>query len=246
MKLKTRLMIAPVLTAAVALSAFGTYGMLMDRQSAQAGIAAGADLADFKALDGVGNAVADVQAGVYRTLAIIDSVNDAQMKAFRAGIAKQIEDARRAAAVIAESRKSDVELNKLVGELDPQLEKYFKDADRGIGFASVDTNMAVGAMKAAEVSHAAFSATMVKILAHTEKAADARAEAAVKSGRQLALLLGAISLLATGLAIGVALVSQRRLLVDINRAVSLSGEVAKGNLDVSVETERKDEIGDLL
>jgi methyl-accepting chemotaxis protein len=48
------------------------------------------------------------------------------------------------------------------------------------------------------------------------------------------------------MAIGVAWFLQRRIVADLDRAAELSNQVAQGNLNVQVHTERNDELGELI
>ena len=246
MKLSTRLLAAPLMAATVALAVGGVYAVLMQQQAQDSRHAFAGEVDDFKTIGQVQDQLGQVHAGVYRTLAIINSFDDAQTKAFAKDISQQISGAQRTAAAIVDESDRDAELKALVTATAPLFERYQKQVSKAVELSAVETNMGVAAMKAAEATHGVLHDGMQKIIVRIEAMHKEHAAALAQREARLAWLLAAMALLSTGGALALAWVAQRRLAADIARAVHVSEEVAGGNLAQQVASSRSDEIGDLV
>ena len=91
MKLGPKLLIAPLLTAAVALGAGTLYASLAHHDSVAAREANAADLENFKTVGQAQTQLAEVRAGVFRTLVLLASLDDAKVKAVRGELAQQVQ-----------------------------------------------------------------------------------------------------------------------------------------------------------
>ena len=245
MKLATRLLAAPLLAASVALTAGGIYGALTLRASAQARAAFANDVSDFKTAVHVQEKLGAVHASVYRTLAILNSLDDGKVSAYLKAATQQLAEVQREAAGMVGADDHDAALQAAVAATTPLFERYQQSIGKAIELSSVDPNMGVAAMNAAEKSHSELSAALGKVVARIAAANEEHSAAARAFETRLALWLGALGLLATAGALGWAWAAQRRLVGEINEAAQLSEQVAKGNLTSELNSSRRDEIGDL-
>ena len=246
MKLRHKLLVAPLATAVVALgvAAVHAWTLHVDARGGQAALQA--ELARQKALGDVHAGLGVLQSGVYRTLAILDSLDEAQVKTFGQGVDRRLgEMATQLQAQLA-SGATDAEMQPLLQALVPLLADYRRQVAKALELTAIDANMAVAAMKAAEISYGKLNQGMEAIEARAEAASKALQAAADARTRWRALLFGALALLATGLAVAASGVMLRRLAQDLSRAVDASREVAAGRLTAQLHTDRRDEVGDLL
>jgi methyl-accepting chemotaxis protein len=246
MKLRSKLLAAPLATAIVALGAAGANGWLLQSGIDQERLSTARDIEDYKTLGSAHAQLGVVQAAVYRTLAILDSLDDAQAKAFTGGIRQQVDAMKRSLTSLAQGGRSDPELQRLLAGLLPQTDTYLKQLIKAVELTAVDTNMGVGSMKAAEQTYGQLAKGLTEAVARTEAAYKARQLSAETTIRRNTLVIGVLALLAVLAAVGAAAVMQRRLTRDLQRAVALSEAVAEGNLTVQATTERSDEIGELV
>ena len=244
MKLKTQLLAAPLLSAAVALGAGGVYAWLDQRSAQREHAALEHDMADYKTIGQVQLQLGNVQAGVYRTLAILDSFDEARTKAFVDGVAQEVQGMKRALAALADDK--DPELKKQVEATAPLLDRYLQQLRKAIELTAVEVNMGVAAMKAAEASHGELVKSSAAIAARTDSAYRQRQASAEAGGRNLMLWCGLLGLLATAAAVVGSWRVQRRLASELGRAAALSREVAEGRLGADIGSTRADEIGELV
>jgi methyl-accepting chemotaxis protein len=127
-----------------------------------------------------------------------------------------------------------------------QTAQYSKQADAALDLASVDPNTGVAALQTADGTFQGLNQQFVSLGAKAE----ARAAEVVSAARAQAARLHALML---AVAVGVALLAiwgswlmLRRVANDLARAGDLAQQVAGGNLVVSAQTDRDDELGDLL
>jgi methyl-accepting chemotaxis protein len=246
MKLATQLLAAPLLTAAVALASGALTAFLNQREAraSEAQSAAGVD--SLKTIGATQQQLAQVHAGVYRTQAVVASLDEAAIKAFRSGLNEQLKGAQRVVGGLAAEAGGDAELGAAVAATTALIEKYRVQADKAIELTEVEANMGVAAMKAGEVTYTELAQSMQQVVARRDALHAEYVAAAASRSTRNTLLLAALGLAATFAALAYAWAAQRRIVRDLKQAVDLGAEVAAGNLSRRVETERKDEIGDLL
>ena len=246
MKLSLKLIAAPLLTAVVALGSGVLYGGLNHQDAAQAREAATQDLEHFKSLSHAQEQVAQVRAEVFRTLTIIASMEEDKVKAFRADLAQQLGGVQRLVQALAEEVGNDAEITQRSAAVVPQLQQYLTRCDKAIDLSGIDPNIGIGAMKAAEESYKAVTASLQALSARKEALQNERTQAAAERGNTIALVLGLVMLLATGAALVSAWRMQRRVTSDLARAGRMADDVAEGKLDNVVQSQTTDEIGDLI
>ena len=246
MKLSHKLIAAPLLTAVVALGSGALYGGLTYRDAAQAREAAAQDLDHFKTLSNAQEQVAQVRAEVFRTLTIIASLEDDKVKAFRADISKQLTGVQRLIQALAEEVGGDATIAQHSAAVAPQLQQYLARCDKAIDLSGMDPNVGIGAMKAAEESYKAVTASLQALSTRKEALQNERTQAYSARTNTIAGVLGLVMLLATGTALTLAWRMQRRVTSELAQAGRMADDVAQGKLDNVVQSQTADEIGDLI
>jgi len=246
MKLGLKLLVAPLVTAVVALAAGGTYAVLDWRQGVELRKADAVDVDNFKTMGNALEQLAQVRATVFRTLAIMSSLKDDEVKATRKDLAQQVDGVKRTVGTMPGNTGNDDEVTRHAAAVAPLLETYLKQTDKAIDLSGMDPNIGIGAMRAAENTYADLAKAMQALVARNETLHTERADAADAASQRLTLGLGLLMLLATGGALFTAWRLQRRVVAEIEGAVRLSEDVAAGNLSVSASSDRADEIGDLV
>ena len=246
MKIGPKLFAAPLLTAAVALGSGALYGVLVHRDMARASADAAADQQQQASLAQAREQMAQVRAEVFRTLTIIESLEDDKVKAFRAELAKTVEGVQRVVESIAAGSGGDAEIARHATAALPLLKQYLARCDKAIDLSGVDPNVGAGAMRAAEESHKAVKAALDEVMARRITLQAQRTEAAQARADTIAAVLGLIMLVATGAALAMAWAIQRRVVSELRAAARLTEAVATGDLTVSAQSRSADEVGDLV
>jgi methyl-accepting chemotaxis protein len=246
MKLGMKLLAAPLLTAVVVLLSGQINVALMGREADKGQASSAASLEDFKTVANVQQQLGQVHTSVYKTVALIGSLDDARIKSFRSDLVKQLDGIKRVSGVLAEAAGADAELRSAVAEIGKQLDTYGKQADSAIDLSSVDPNTGIAAMLGADSTFAALSKTMANIVARSEAGSQEAMLASQQRSRTTNWLLFAVGFLAAGAAVWLSALMQRKMVGELARAGALAKEVAHGNLNVDASTDRQDEVGDLM
>ncbi len=246
MKLGLKLLIAPLLTAAVVLLSGQINAVLMTRAAASNQVSDEASFAKFKAFTNVQQQLGQVHASVYRTVGLIGSFDEAKVKAFRDQLAKQIETLKQATAAQADTPDADAATKSAVADLTKQLTNYATQADSAIDLSSVDPNTGIAAMQSADDVFVSLNKTTSQIAANLEAAKKAADEAGQANSRNTNLMLALAGLLAAGVAVWLSWLMQRKMVTELARAANVANEVAAGNLQIDTSTSRSDEVGDLM
>jgi methyl-accepting chemotaxis protein len=242
MKLRHKLLMAPVLTAVGVLAAgqVDSYFVSRSAQAVQAGFEA--QVEQLKIINDVQDQISKAHTGVYRTMAIVGSMDDAKLAAVRADLVKDLQSVDRVLSGLGG------------GGLDPallqgvrtQTAQYSKQADAALDLASVDPNTGVAALQTADGTFQGLNQQFVSLGAKAEAHAAEVVSAARAQAARLHALMLAVALGAALLAIWGSWLLLRRVANDLARAGDLAQQVAGGNLVVSAQTDRDDELGDLL
>ncbi|MCR5885956.1 methyl-accepting chemotaxis protein [Rhizobacter sp. J219] len=246
MNLGKKLLAAPLLTVAVVLSVGALGTVLQSRSAAENQALFKNDMESFRTVTSVQDQLAQSHAGVYKTVALMASLDDAKVKAFRTGLANQLAGMKRTLSAVADGAGADEGLRADVAALSAQIDKYGKLADSAIDLATVDPNTGIAAMQNADVSFAAMTGAMGSLVAKMEASSSAQMDAAAARATRHSLLLGLLAFLACLGAVGAAWWMQRRVVQDLRRAVGVATDVAQGNLCADASSDRRDEVGDLM
>ena len=246
MKLGHKLLLPPVLTALVALGAGGLNAWRADRAAAAVHGLDKDAYDEEQTMAAVKDQVGQVHIGVYRTIGLIASMDDAKVKAARADFANQLAGVRRVLSGLAADAGPDATLRGALDGAGKLVDKYKTQTDTAIDLSSVDPNTGLAALQGADESYRALAATLASTAARLGTQADATAEAAQQQARNTALLIGILALGAIGAALATAIWMQRGVVRGLLHAQRLAQEVARGDLTHKVEDDRDDELGALL
>jgi methyl-accepting chemotaxis protein len=246
MKLGHKLLAAPILTALVVLMSGQINTVLMGREVEKGQASSKSSLEEFKTVANIQLQLGQVHASVYRMVAVIGSMDDPKIKAFREDIARQLSGIKRVSVALADIAGSDTELRAAVEEVGKQVDKYAKQADSAVDLSSVDPNTGIAAMQGADSTFSSLSKKMAEIVERSEAVSDAAIAATQQRSRNTNLLLAALGLLAAGVAVWLSWLMQRKIVTELARAAAITNDVAGGNLSVNATSDRQDEVGDLM
>jgi methyl-accepting chemotaxis protein len=235
-----------VLTAAVLLLAGQINTYLLGGQ-AQAGLTASrSSLDDFKTMANANQQIAQVHAAVYRTVAIVGSMEDDKVKSVRAEFTQQIDGVKRVVETLTTEADADDQIREAGKALQILLQNYAKQADTAIKFSSIDANTGIAAMQRADATFKEVIKTSGALTAHIESQSDAVIEAAQSRGRSIGWTLTLLALVCGAVAVWLSWMMQKKIMAELAHAIEVANEVAQGNLSVDAATQRSDEVGDLM
>lgn len=246
MKLSQKLLIAPVLTALVmyGVSLASTWLLQKSRVQAEQQVTVVFDsLGVFTASQ---DQLGRVHAGVYRTISLAASLDEAKVKAVKADVEKQISGISRAIASAAEAAGDDEAVRKDSEEVQRQLGTYAKQALQSLDLASFDPNTGAVSMQVSDELFSTIGKTLGTIVARLNVKVADNLLASRNHAQTLSTLISLVGLVVAGAAIAFAVWVQGKVVVELRRAVSVSNEVANGNLQVDTSSTRTDEVGDLM
>jgi methyl-accepting chemotaxis protein len=247
MKLAHKLLLAPLFTALVLLGTSQVNVWLNSHQAQEVRTDFGTQLGKYKSLADSQEQLAMAHADVYRTVALIASLDEPHIKAARAALAKRTSEVKAGLQGLAtKDGPENGDLGRIIGDATRLIDSYLKNADAAIDMATVDANTGIAAMQGADQAFAGLSKSVDEVIARIESAGAASAEAAALRSQRMNWLLAGIGLALAGAALAAAGAMQRRFVADIRQASEFARRVAGGELHSTVATERRDEVGDLL
>jgi methyl-accepting chemotaxis protein len=245
MKLSAKLMVAPAVSGLMLMGVLGASLAVLHTYKSKSAMAHAIVLQSHAKASGVQSELSDVRAQVFRTVAIVGSLDEMIVTSTRKQLGRRLEVIGEAVAKAAEESVDPVvkeQLTSFAGE----MAKYRKASDAAIDMSTVDPNTGIAALETAEEHFRTLSRTLETVLARVE-------ERTVEVNQQLerAALIAAAGLLALGLlaiagTLGFAWVTQRRITKNIHAAVDATGQVADGRLDITPDSRDTDEVGDLI
>lgn len=246
MKLGFKLLAGPLVTAVVVILA-GQLGNWFQNTQSEKGLSASrASLDDFKTMANAQQQMAEVNAGVYRTVALIASLDEATVKTVRADITRQLDGVKRVIESLVQNSNIDDKVQQEVKTALSLVDTFSKQADAAIKFAEIDPNTGVAAMKRADLTFKELLKVSASITGAIEANAESTITAAKDRGHNIGLLMAAVALLTGGVVVWFAWKMQTQIVDELARAASLANQVAAGNLTVNAKTDRSDEVGDVM
>jgi methyl-accepting chemotaxis protein len=246
MKLGSRLLVAPLLTAVVLLGVATANTVLMRAEAVGNQAAFKGHLGAVHLLGEAQDRAGQIHAGVYRTMTLIGSLDAPQIAAYRAGLASQLADMHRSIATVAGGSPGDPGLLDAIKQASTQIDRYRKQADMAIDLSSVDPNTGVAAMQNADASFTALDKTLSGMSDRMDTLATESLDASLaRTGRSI-LLLALLGLPTACVAVSLSWLGQRKVVAELRRAVDVTDAVASGRLDIDARTGRADEVGDLM
>ena len=168
MKLGMKLLAAPLLTAAVVLTTGQISTWMLSTQAENGLMASRSSLDDFKTMASANQQLAEVHANVYRTVALIGSLDDDKIKSTRAELGKQLEGVKRVVSTLANSAATGAQLQTDIKNMLTLVDTYAKQSDAAINFASIDPNTGISAMQRAGATFKAVSYTHLTLPTNRE------------------------------------------------------------------------------
>jgi methyl-accepting chemotaxis protein len=246
MKLAPKLLAAPLATALIVL----TVGQVNTFQQ-QAGLkeseaAFRSSLGTFKTVVTIEKNVGELHANIYRTVAVIGSMDESAIQAFRSKLKKQVAEGQVAIKQLASQHVGHPELDKAAQQAGAQLDKYVQQADQAIDLSSIDPNTGIAALQSADSSFSELTKSIGQMVTLINSDAEAEAaEAAARSYRN-GIALALLGLLVAAGAVGMSWWMQRRMVRDLKKACEVANNVAQGQLNSVSDVDREDELGDLM
>ncbi len=246
MKLAAKMLMPPMAALAVVL-AIGLGGNAYSlRESIAANDAAQQRNDIFMTMVSVQTQVGEMHGGVFRTIALIASLDEAQVTALRAQLKQQVEGLKRTLDTLAGEPDTPADTEALVKSAQPLLQSYLAKADGAIDLASVVPNTGVAAMQDAEFRYKELATLIGKVVQGMGAEQQAAAAAQQSGAKQRAWLFALVSLLAAGAGMGVLLVIQRKITADVQSSLSLAQSVAAGDLTRRAQALGQDELAGLM
>ncbi|GAB4212641.1 MAG: hypothetical protein Fur007_05320 [Rhodoferax sp.] len=245
MKLSTKLLLAPLLTALVLLVAEQISGWMAGRALDQTHAVMTQGLEEYKTAVALQSQLSGLHTGVYRSLGIIGSMDDAQVKALRDNMANQLGGVGRVASGLAD-RTGDPALKAVAQSGQTLITQYAKQVDSAIDLSSVDPNTGIAAMQTADETFKQLQDQILRLEEGIEQQANTSSQQAMRQAKQTHWLMSALALVAAVIAVWLAWLMLRRLALELQRAAKVAQQVAAGDLTVDTQTTRTDEVGDLL
>jgi len=246
MKLGYKLLAAPLLTAVLVIAVGQTNGYLQHVQAEKGLTSSQASLENFKTMANAQQQMAEVHASVYRTVALIDSLDEAKVKAVRADFANQLAGVKRVVESLASTPDLDTKTQDDIKAAAELVATYAKQADAAINFSMMDANTGIGAMQRAELTFKQLIKAAGVITGSVEERSHATIEESRSRGLSISWTLALVSLALGGVAVLLAWRMQQKIVGELSHAVNVANAVANGNLTVDSTTSRDDEVGDLL
>jgi methyl-accepting chemotaxis protein len=188
--------------------------------------------------------VGEMHGGVYRTIALIGSLDDAKVKSLRGQLKTQIEGLTRTLTTLAEMEATPAETDVHINATLPLLKAYLAKADAAVDLASVDPNTGVAAMQDAEARYKEVATLMGKIVQSMGADQQTASDSQQANARRRAWIFALVSLLTAGVGMGLLLVNQRKIAADVNAALAES--VAAGDLTQRATPQGEDELAGLM
>jgi len=244
MKLQTRLLLAPCLTAAVALGAAGLNAWLADRAAQSVGNRFQHNFENFRRLNQAQHQLGQMQIEAYHTVVLVASLDETALKAVRSKLKQQADGVRQQLQSLTEAAPNPTAAATLE-RLGPSLGAYAHQIDDAIDLASVDPNTGAAALHTADTNFQQMTNALGSLLTQMDELAKAEHDDAVTEGRQASGLLLGLGILATLAVLAGSILMLRRLAQALGEATALALAVAEGDLSRQEPTERQDEIGAL-
>ena len=246
MKLASKMLMPPMAALAIVLAIGLSNNMLSLREVVASNEAGQQRNEVFMTMVAVQTQVGEMHGGVFRTIALIGSLDDAKVKALREQLKSQVDGLTRTLSTLADTESTPLETDAHIKAALPLLAAYLGKADGAIDLASVDPNTGVAAMQDAEARYKEVAALIGKIVQSMGADQQSAADTQQADARRGAWIFALASLLAAAVGMGVLLVNQRKIVADVNASLSLAKAVADGDLTQRATPLGEDELAGLM
>jgi methyl-accepting chemotaxis protein len=240
MKLRTTLMAAPV--AVCTTLAVCLVGFLLVVRNFETKTRATYEASAFhqQQLSSVTTKLSDANVLLYRTVAIIGSLGEPEVKARRDNLGKLGKELGQTLSDVINPEDAE-----LAQQFDAALKKYLSSADSAIDLASMDPNTGVAALQTAEEAHGKAVAALAKLGETVDGRSNAEINDLEASLMHQQIVIAVIGLLAGVGSFAFAWMMQGRVISDIKDAANAADDVAQGRFDRLIQVARDDELGQL-
>ena len=245
MKLGRKLLAAPLMTALVVLLAGQLNSVLMMQQADMALAASKAALEDFKRIGVAQQRMAQAHINVYRTVSDIGSMDEAKVLSVRTELGVQFQGIKRVVSGMREAPSESAGLAAVVADMNQQIDEYAVQADSSIEITADDPITGIASMQAAEATFKTLDKAMTLVVADVEKKSDFAIAASQTSSRTTNWILVLVGLISAATAVFLSWMTQRKIVAELTQASQLANDVAAGNLNRQIVSNRQDEVGDL-
>jgi methyl-accepting chemotaxis protein len=240
MKLRTTLMAAPAIACGVLVICLAGFLLVVRNFETKTRATYEASAYHQQKLASVTTELADANATLYRTMAIISSLSEKDVKTRRDGLNKLGKELNDSLSDVLSNE--DAELAKA---FDAAFKKYLSSADSAIDLASMDPNTGIAALQTTEAAHLKAVAALSKL----GESVSARSEAEINdleaSLLRQQIVIAVLGLLSGAGAFAFGWIMQGRVIRDIKEAANAADDVAEGRFDRLVQVDRDDELGQL-
>jgi methyl-accepting chemotaxis protein len=246
MRLALKLLAAPLLTAVIVCGVGQANSVVWARAATSNQAIATAQLAHVAAIADIRQQVALLHIGVYRTVTLIASMDEAAVTKFRADLASRTKDLEQKLAAVLQADGERADLREQLGKFNQLADQYQAQADSAIDLSSVDPNTGIAALQSANTSFEAMSAAMTALGNGMARNAAETVASANQQTHWFGMLLSFAGLLSAAVLVLLSWLMQRRMTSELQHATFVAGEVAQGNLAMHADSQRNDELGDML
>ncbi len=243
MKLRAKLMMAPALVSGVLLLALGGYLAVMAHFREQSHASYEDAIGRQVSIASVGDVLGDAHVDMYRTVAIIGSLDDAQLKSRREALPRAAEQVKKG---VEGSVSGAVRGSEAFTSFEQALSKYVKAADAAIDLSTIDPNTGIAALQTADAEFKSVAKSLDQLEGLVRSAADESVVELEGAAVRNSLVLSLIGVLSGVAALVYAWRLQGQVLTDLRRAVDASDAVAQGRFDTDLSARTQDEIGQLM
>lgn len=245
MNLRKKLMLAPIVI--LGMQAFSFTALLWVFQSYKSNSIANQQQIQlhFENLSSAQQALAKQHAGLYRTVAISSSLDDLVIQQLRDKLAQQLAAVSSAIRLEIAAHPSEA-LQAAAQRFGEQILQYGKAATSAIDLSTVDANTGIAAMQRADARFVEIDTTLSGIFKLIKQSSDSDLGRFEKLSDIQRLCVGLLALLLGIASVVFAWRMQRQIVRDLSICVQATQDVALGQLDVILESERADELGDMV
>ncbi|HTP73589.1 MAG TPA: HAMP domain-containing protein, partial [Burkholderiaceae bacterium] len=245
MKLKHKLMLGPSISAAMLLLAVGACAGVFGHYSRTSNAQQHESRAVEAAVQQVSEQLGIELIALYRTMAVIDSVKEPQLKEQRSEVALQTQAQVKSLAEIA-AQADDPAVNAAAQTIEEAAARFVKAADLALDRGAADPRTGAAALQSADAEYRQLASAIESVYLSIRERHQGIDQSLRRKAQTMTLGLGALALLTAGVALALAWRVQRRVLRDMGRVTDTAQRVADGVLEQLVHDERADELGDVL
>ncbi len=247
-KLGTKLLAAPLLTALVVFSVGQLTLFLTKLQTAQVEKTILSQSDDYRTLSNAQEQIAQLHTGMYRNLGLIGSMEAAQITQLRESAKLQMEGFKRVVQGASGIAERDAASAQAIQSLSGLADQYTAQIDLALARSSAETGAGAGfaVMREADISFAKLAEATRALGQHVDELSDASVAALQQEAQTIAVVLGLLGCATVFAAVWFSWRMQKSLVQALQHASAVATQVEQGNLSLQVDSARQDELGDLL